>query len=163
MNSEQVNALNRVIAHYGPDDMKHFREAGEPSGHIARELMVLSDYMNHRQPAPPPNGDPAPEYSLGQAGSPIGIVRDHPSHDEGETSQGPSVIYRGSREIEVRWAKETIGLVANELNRAYTEIEITRDGHTIPGGLGSTAKRLNEAMQRLGVRNYDDLDSEIPF
>ena len=29
MNSEQVNALNRVLAHYGHDEMKHYREAGE--------------------------------------------------------------------------------------------------------------------------------------
>ena len=80
-----------------------------------------------------------------------------------EVARGPSVVDRGRTEIEVRWAKETIGLVANELSRAYTEIEITRDGHTIPGGLGSIANRLNEAMQRLGLVNHGDLDSEIPF
>ena len=157
MNSEQVNALNRVIAHYGPDDMKHFREAGEPSGHIARELMVLSDYMNHRQPAPPPNGDDAPDHPLGQAG-PIGIVRDHPSHDEDKTSQGPSVIDRGSKEIETRWAKETIGLVAVELNEAYAQFDTSRDNGLIPtGALCNASRRLEEAMQRLG------LTDEIPF
>ncbi len=90
MNSEQVNALIRVLAHYGHDDVKHFREAGEPSGHIAESLLVLNHYMQHRQPAPPPNGDYAPEHPLGQAG-PIGIVRDHPSHVDWENSRGPSV------------------------------------------------------------------------
>ncbi len=49
MNSEQVNALNRVLAHYGHDEMKHYREAGEPSGHIAQSLLVLNHYMQHRQ------------------------------------------------------------------------------------------------------------------
>ncbi len=37
--------------------------------------------MQHCQAAPPQNGDHAPEHPHGQA-SPIGIVRDHPSHDE---------------------------------------------------------------------------------
>ena len=86
-------------------------------------------------------------------GAPVDEVSEEPP----EELQGKSVVDRGSREIEVRWAKETIGLVANELNRAYTEIEITRDGHTIPGGLGNTFNRLEEAMKCLG------LTDEIPF
>ena len=76
MNTEQVNALNRVLAHYGHDDVKHYRESGEPSGHIAQSLLVPNHYTQHYQPAPNPNGDSAPDHPLGQAG-PIGIVRDH--------------------------------------------------------------------------------------
>ena len=71
---------------------------------------------------------------------------------------------RGSREIKWRWAKETIGLTAVELNKAYAELAITRDGCTIPNGkLVSAAKRLEEAMQRLGILNFGDLDRDIPF
>ncbi len=81
MNSEQVNALNRVLAHFGNDEVKYYREAGEPSGHIAQSLLVLEHYIQHRQAGPPQNGDSAPDHPLGQA-SPIGIVRDHPNHDE---------------------------------------------------------------------------------
>ncbi len=151
MNSEQVNALNRVLAHYGHDDVKHYREAGEPSGHIAQSLLVLNHYIQHCQAAPPPNGDYAPERPLGQAG-PIGIVRDHPSHGEGEDSQGPSVVDRGSREIERRWAKEAIGLTAVELNEAYAQFNVTRDGCEIPSGhLNRASERLAEVMQRLGI------------
>ena len=104
-----------------------------------------------------PNGEPAPEHPFGQAG-PIGIVRDHPSHGEAEKSQGPSVVDRGSREIELRWAKETIGLVAVELNEAYAEFDITRKDSSIPSGtLLQASGRLEEAMRCLG------LTDEIPF
>ncbi len=123
-------------------------DAFRPSHEVQEDIEAVNWMLRRLAPAPPveevasrPNGEPP----------------------QPEDSQGPSVVDRSSREIEVRWAKETIGLVANELSRAYTEIEITRDGHTIPGKLGSIAKRLNEAMQRLGVVNYDDLDSAIPF
>ena len=95
---------------------------------------------------------------LGQAG-PIGIVRDHPSHDEDLRSK--SVVDRGSREIKVRWAKETIGLVTVQLNEAYAQFEIRRDGHTIPGGLSRAAERLGEVLQCLGIAS--NLDDEIPF
>ena len=68
------------------------------------------------------------EHPYGQAG-PIGIVRDHPSH--GKELQGKSVVDRGSREIEQRWAKETIGLVAVELNEAYAQFDTSRDNGLI--------------------------------
>ena len=65
---------------------------------------------------------------------------------------------RGSNEIRARWAKETIGLTAIELNEAYAELDITRDGLEIPSGkLWSAAKRLEEAMQCLGITE------DIPF
>ena len=76
-----------------------------------------------------------------------------------KTSQGPSVVDRGSKEIELRWAKETIGMVAVELNEAYAQFDISRNGCEIPlGKLHCAAKRLEEAMQRLGHTG-----GEIPF
>ena len=87
---------------------------------------------------------------------PGGIICDHPSH--GEEFQGKSVVDRGSNEIETRWAKETIGLAAVELNEAYANLDTTRDNVSIPSGtLYQASRRLEEAMQRLGLTN------EIPF
>jgi len=81
-----------------------------------------------------------------------------------QESQGSSVIDRGSNEIGARWAKETIGLVVVELNEAYAQIEITRGGYDIPSGkLSDAFRRLKEAMQRLNIVDYDDLDRSIPF
>ena len=85
---------------------------------------------------------------------------EHVAAEPLEDSQGPSVIDRRSREIEWRWAKETIGLVSVELNEAYAQFEIDRDGHTIPSGiLNNAAKRLEEAMDRLGLIR----EADIPF
>ena len=65
---------------------------------------------------------------------------------------------RGSKEIEARWAKEAIGLTAVELNEAYAQFEITRDEYELPSGkLFRASRRLEEAMQRLG------LTDDIPF
>ena len=98
-----------------------------------------------------------------QAG-PIGIVRDCPSHDEDTTSQGQSVIDSGSRMIVWRWAKEAVGLVAVELNEAYAQFEITRGGCDIPSPhLHRASARLVEVMKRLGLAEYREQDSEIPF
>ena len=72
--------------------------------------------------------------------------------------RGPSVVDRGRKEIEARWAKEAIGLTVVELNEAYAQFDITSDRREIPSGkLWSAAKRLEEAMQRLG------LTDDIPF
>ena len=153
MNSEQVQALNRVLAHYGHDDVKHYREAGEPCGHIAESLLTLNHYMQHQSYET--NNEPT-------AGSPIGIVRDHPSHNE--ELRGKSVVDSGSKMIESRWAKETIGLAAVELNEAYAQFEIDRDGCNIPSPhLHRATARLVEVMKRLGLAEYCELDNEIPF
>ena len=75
-----------------------------------------------------------------------------------EVARGPSVVGRDSKEIETRWAKEAIGLTAVELNEAYAQLEITRNGRTIPSDkLSKAFRRLEEVMQRLG------LVEEIPF
>ena len=130
MNSEQFTALNRVIDHYIQDECTHAQGAGDPPGHIADSLMTLDNYRNAR-------------------------VRNKPGNDD---SHGPSVTERDSKEMEVRWAKETIGLVAVDLNNAYAEIVIDRDGHTIPSGkLNSAARQLEEAMDRLGLTHVPDL------
>ena len=152
MNQAQSEALQKVVGYNWTDEERNFKEAGQPKGHICEALEVLQCYL----------ADVAHPY--GQAG-PIGIVRDHPSYDEGEPSQGPSVIDRGSREIEVRWAKEAVGLVAVELNEAYAQFDTTRDGWSIPSPhLHRASARLVEVMKRLGLADYRrDLDSEIPF
>ena len=143
MNQAQSEALQKVVGHNWTDEERHYKETGQPKGHIYEALEVLQCYL----------ADVVHPY--GQAG-PIGIVRDHPSHDE--ELQGKSVVDRGSREIEVRWAKEAVGLVAVELNEAYAQFDTTRDGQSIPSGiLNSAARRLEEAMQRLG------LTDDIPF
>ena len=81
-----------------------------------------------------------------------------------QESQGSSVIDRGSNEIGARWAKETIGLVVVELNEAYEQFVITSDGGDIPTGkICGAFHRLKEAMQRLNIVDYDDLDRSIPF
>lgn len=48
MNREQMKALNRVLEHFAGDDLKHYREAGRPAGHIAEDLMVLDQYRGER-------------------------------------------------------------------------------------------------------------------
>lgn len=135
---------------------------GIADGHV--ELSELSDAHFEESPAARvPIGEFLDKYMpnherYGQA-SPIGIVRDHPSHDEDLRSK--SVVDRGSREIKVRWAKETIGLVTVQLNEAYAQFEIRSDGFTIPGGLSRAAERLGEVLQCLGIAS--NLDDEIPF
>ena len=88
-------------------------------------------------------------------GRPIGISREERDRGlpgQSEDSRGPSVLDRGSDEIDARWAKETIGLVAVELNQAYAEFEFTRNDGSIPSGRLQKAHRmLLEAMMRLGV------------
>ena len=152
MNHEEMQALGRVLEHYLRNEAEHAQAAGDPPGHIADSLMTLDHYRQTR--IHPHEEQPA--------GSPIGIVRDHPSH--GEDSRGSSVVDRGSRDIEARWAKETIGLVAVELNKAYAQFDTTRDNCSIPSGtLCQASRRLEEAMQRLGLAEYRELDSGIPF
>ncbi len=146
MNHEEMQALGRVLEHYLRNEAEHAQAAGDPPGHIADSLMTLDHYRQTRIHL----------HEEQPAGSPIGIVRDHPSH--GEDSRGSSVVDRGSRDIEVRWAKEAIGLTAVELNEAYAQFDATRYGLSIPyGQLKSAIRRLEEVMQRL------DLFDDIPF
>ena len=48
MNHEEMQALGRVLEHFGHDEVKHYREAGEPSGHIAEALLALDHYRQPR-------------------------------------------------------------------------------------------------------------------
>ncbi len=106
-----------------------------------------------------PEGAPAP--SLAEVfGRPNG---EPPKPSETDESpgiyRGPFAGGHGSGEIGVRWAKETIGLVAVELNEAYAEFDIGRDGYEMPSGkLYGATERLKEALQRLGITG-----DEIPF
>ena len=143
MNREEMNALDRVIDHYGPDELKHYEDAGKPQGHIGESLMALVDY---RRNCPPPT---------------VKEVASRPDAKP-EDSQEPPVADCDSRVIEWRWAKETIGLAAVELNEAYAQLDIESHGQfEIPSGtLYQVQRRLEEAMQRLGLTNETD---ELPF
>ncbi len=158
MNETQTEAFKKIVNYLNDSERSHFVSEGEPDDHIYRASMVLEDFVDGNANPPPP-----PEHPYGQAG-PIRIVRDHPSHDEGENSQGPSVVDRGSREIEWRWAKEAIGLTAVDLNEAYAQFEIDRDGCTIPSPhLRQASARLLEVMKRLGIADYREIDTPLPF
>ncbi len=86
MNHEQMQALGRVLEHFGHDDVKHYEEAGRPPGHIAEALLALDRYRQARslEMDDDSKGKATRDDGTGYptAGSPIGIVRDHPSHDE---------------------------------------------------------------------------------
>ena len=150
---EAIRSVERYIATSIPRG-----EPFSPDRPVQDDLATVNRMLSRLTTAPPveevatrPNGNPT-------AGSPIGIVRDHPSHDEGGILQAPSVVAQTSREMGRRWAKEAIGLAAVELNEAYAQFVTTRDGCVVPDReLHDAARRLNEAMQRLG------LTDEIPF
>ena len=147
MNSEEVKALMSTLNNYASG-------AQHLPAHIAAMLKELRDQLHVDSSAAINEANRARHDQAG----PIGIVRDHPRHGEDKTSQGESVVDRGSREIEQRWAKETIGLVAVELNEAYAQFDTSRDNGSIPtGALCNASRRLEEALQRLG------LTDEIPF
>ena len=44
MNSEEMQALGRVIEHYGHEEVKHWQASGEPPGHIAEAVLALERY-----------------------------------------------------------------------------------------------------------------------
>ena len=169
MNTEEVHALRQVIEYHGHAEYRHWQDAGEPPDHIAEAFLTLNKYRQARSSeldneslvraavaSKPGDWTKDAAESLGCT------VRDQPSRDEGQNSQGPSVVSRGSKEIEWRWAKETIGLAALELNEAYAELDIESHGQfEIPSGtLYQVKRRLEEAMERFGIA---DPDREIPF
>ncbi len=169
-----VDCHIRTIAH---------EDAWRPSQPVQEDIEKVSWLVNRLCTAPPieevasrPNGEPAPpalDVMLDETGRfgdppfgrPIGISRDERDRDETgqpEGSQGASVVDRGGPDIKWRWAKETIGLIALELNEAYAEFSVTEDGWSTPNGkLHCAAKRLEEVMQRLGLT--DHLTDELPF
>ena len=44
MNLHQMQALGRVLDHYGPDEFRHYKDAGNPPSHIAEALLSLQEY-----------------------------------------------------------------------------------------------------------------------
>ena len=87
MNHEQMQALGRVLEHFGHDDVKHYEEAGRPPGHIAEALLALDQYRQARslemddESKGRVSRDDDNAYWEPTA-SELGIVRDHLSHDE---------------------------------------------------------------------------------
>ena len=86
MNHEQMQALGRVLEHFGHDDVKHYEEAGRPPGHIAEALLALDRYRQARSlemdderkgRVPRDDGEDDPTSA-----SALGIYQDHPSHNE---------------------------------------------------------------------------------
>ena len=78
MNHEQMNALRRVLEHFGHDDIKHYEEAGKPPGHIAEALLALDQYREAQSKGY--RDDDADDPTTASA---LGIVRDDPSPTEG--------------------------------------------------------------------------------
>ena len=86
MNYEQMQALGRVLEHFGHDDVKNYEEAGKPAGHIAEALLALDRYRQARSlemdderrgRVPRDDGEDDPTSA-----SALGIYQDHPSHNE---------------------------------------------------------------------------------
>ena len=40
----ELQALGRVIDHFGPDEFRHYKDDGRPHGHIAESLLALNHY-----------------------------------------------------------------------------------------------------------------------
>ena len=68
MNREEMHALGCVLDMYGPDEFRHYKDDGNPPGHIAEALLLLQEYRQARSleldDAPPaeevasrPNGE----------------------------------------------------------------------------------------------------------
>ena len=137
----ELEAIRSVSAYIGT--IAH-EDAFRPSNAVQDDRNEVHRMLSRLAPAPP-----------------IEEVASRPgdwAKDLAENSRGPSVVDRGGKEIEQRWAKETIGLVAVELNEAYAQFDTTRDNNSIPSGaLCQASRRLEEVMQRLG------LTDELPF
>ena len=156
MDSMQIEALKTAVRYLADSEYSHFVSEGEPADHIYRTVMTLNHFLDGDKNQAD-NGVPTQRPFR-----PTGIAQDNPSH--GEERQGPSVIDRGKKEIETRWAKEAIGLIAVELNEAYAQFEIGRNGCDIPSPyLHRATARLVEVMRRLALAEYREVDSLIPF
>mgnify|MGYP001272453886 CR=1 FL=1 len=70
-----------------------------------------------------------------------------------------SLIDSNSSEIQARFAKECIGIATVELNQAYEEFVIGRNGHEFP------MRRLWDAHAhlRMAMQYLNEPDAEIPF
>ena len=75
MNQAQSEALRKVVDYNWTDEERHYKETGQPKGHICEALDVLQCYL----------ADVVHPY--GQAG-PIGIVREHEEPKQPATDDG---------------------------------------------------------------------------
>ena len=152
LTDKELHHLDTVIRYLHSDELKDYENEGRPPDHIFTSVLGLQEILRRETPAPQPS-----KLAEEVASRPGDWAKDMAPPAK-EVARGPSVVDRGSREIELRWAKETIGLVAVELNEAYAQFDITRDNGSIPSGaLNQASRRLEEAMQHLG------LTDEIPF
>ena len=158
MNTEEVHALRQVIDMYANDEHHNWLETGRPRGHIAEAFSTLEKYRQARSPELDNESLSRARRGDGAEDPPVEEAAEEPSEDSRE---GFVIAGCGGPDIEWRWAKETIGLAALELNEAYAQLVVTRDGCEIPSGkLYQVKKRLEEAMEHLGVA---DPNREIPF
>ena len=130
MNQAQSEALRKIVDHNWTDEERNFKEAGEPQGHIYEAFNVLQRYLS------------TVEHPYGQAG-PIGIVRDHPSHDESL-----------STEHLIIWSLLPLAKLPNSVANLVKDA-VHSDGHE----QRLAALAAIDAIARQG-RN---LDAEIPF
>ena len=148
MNHEQMQALGRVLEHFGHDEVRHYQEAGNsPAGHIAEALLALDNYrqarsleMDDERKGRPPRDDGT---CYPTAGSPIGIVRDHPSHDE-DTPTEHLII----------WALLPLAKLPN------TVANLVKDA--VHGDLDEQCRAALAAVDAI-ARLRREPDAEIPF
>ena len=154
----EMEAIRSVERYFQTEMQKDFLA---PSEFIQDDVARLSRLLYRLAPYPPAEEVASRPIGEPMARGPIGIVRDHPNHGEGNASQKPLDVDRDSKAAKWRWAKETIGLVAVELNEAYAQFVCEHDGYETPtGALCQVSRRLEEAMQRLDINT--ELDP-IPF
>ena len=109
LTDKELHHLDTVIRYLHSDELKDYENEGRPPDHIFTSVLGLQEILRRETPAPQPSklaeevasrpGDwakdlAAPDNGTGdpRAGSPIGIVRDHPSHDE-DTSTKHLIIW----------------------------------------------------------------------
>ena len=138
LTDREIKHLKTVVAYLHNDERKDYENQGQPADHIFESVLGLQEVLLRSSPTLPiPDEN---DYGFNRDG-------------QNDGKDGPDINWR--------WAKETVGLVALELNEAYKQFEVSDEGWNTPSGsLQCAAKLLNEAMKRLGIV---DPDGEIPF
>ena len=141
---EAICSVERYMATIAHED------AFRPSQPVQEEIEKVSWLVNRLAPTPPaeevaskPNVEPHDETDDPTAGSPIGIVRGHPSHDE-DTSTEHLII----------WALLPLAKLPNSV------VDLVRDAAS--GGLDEQRLAALAAVNAI-ARLRRDPDSEIPF
>ena len=125
---QAIRSAERYLALIAHED------AFRPSHEVQADLATVNRMLSRLATAPP-----IEEVASIPDENDYGLGRDH--SDGGK--DGPDINWR--------WAKETVGLAALELNEAYKQFVVSDEGWETPNGLlHRAAKRLNEAMERVG-------------